>query len=102
MSISPIGGNKAIPSIIIILGTFLIGEVEFFQIVQENIFGNILDAGDCSTIIKTFFWFVLFGCSMGDDFGSSGSTFGISGGSVMIALDPEMEVSSSIYHLVVH
>ena len=102
MSISSISGNKPIPSSIIILGTLLIGKIELFQIVNEHIFCDILNACYVPTIIKTFTRIIPFGGSMGDNFFCVGSAFVVCSGFVVIALDPEVEVTFTTDHLVVH
>lgn len=102
MGISSIRGNKPIPSSIIILGTLLIGEIELFQVVNEHIFGDILNACYVPTIIKTFTRVVPFGSGMSDNFFRAGSTFMICSGFVVITLDPEVEVTFTTDHLVVH
>jgi hypothetical protein len=102
VGISSISGNKPIPGSIIILGTLLIGEIEPFQVVNEHIFSDILNARNVPTIIKTFTRIIPFGSGMGDNFFRVGSTFMVCSGFVVIALDPKVEITFTTDHLVVH
>lgn len=80
--------------------TSIVSKVVSFEVVDEDVGFFVKDVSDSTTLVETFSWGKDLVGSMGDHFSSRCSLF-CPNSHVVIALDPETEKSSSLYHLIV-
>ena len=98
--IPAISWDKARISVVEVSFAVGVCEVEFFQVVYEYVFRNVLDARDVSTNILWEGWVKSLSGSMGHYFFSPGAIFGPDR-AIMVALDPKNEKAFSSNHAVI-
>lgn len=77
-----------------------ISKIESFHIANEDIFGDIFNSANIPTFINALLGMIQLGSSICDHFLSFGSIFSLNS-PIMVALYPEYEISSSLYHFLV-
>lgn len=80
--------------------TVAIREIELLQVIDENVFRDVLDPCNVPADILRHNWVESLASRMGHDLFSSRSILGMDS-SVMVALDPEIEKSLSCDHTVI-
>ena len=100
IDISSVSSDKTVESIHKIVLTLIISEVESFEVMNENMAGHILDAGDLPTLIDGVRYAEDFVGSVGDYFSASGAVFSPNS-HIMVALYPKAEEAFACSHLVV-
>ena len=100
--ISCIFFDKHPVSLIIDSSTGFIREVELFYVIDEDVSGDVLDSCDITTVILTDSRVEALSCSMCYNFCPMASSFTIGPDFVVIALNPELEVSFPTYHCVIN
>ncbi len=98
--ISSISIHKSVISSLEIGLTVSVGEIEPFKVLDEDVLFDLPDASYVTTLVYWLSWIVILCCCMCYDFFSSCTILCLDC-PVMIALDPEMEVSSALNHLVI-
>ena len=102
MDISGVASNETLVCTIVVFGTLFISEKIFFDVVDEHILGDVLNARDVATVVFTLHRVVSLSGGMGDNSFLSGPSLMISPCLVVVTLNPEGEIPFSIHHQIVH